>query len=1103
VLVAEPTKAPGLSEDWKLEKKYWYIPEGDAGLSADEFQEKILTLKEGLGINTETAPIAHPGGLLPPEAPDTTVRPPEPLTPITPAPPSPPVLPKAEVIHNEATTMAEDVTRLMMSRRELEAYNAATSDVEKRGLLVDAIRKYWPSRIAVHYKGDKRIGFSDLDGEGAIFLFAEAGMKVTPKYVPAGYTEYGRINIDTGGMDGYQSLAGQKFEGLTDEELEKLQYEKTGFIDHHGSLSGSETSSTKYVYEFLKSLEMIKSTPGLDRFVDFITHMDNMTLPGLEESFENSHRTLAGLRNYIRRDRLPDVLKFFAAGGEPNRELNDDELKSLGLFVDVRLGREGSAGVVKNIPEERKQNIDKSIDAINQLESDQWGCAIDSPDFGKVLVDIYGLVPLGFEAAKAKGFDTYLRWSPEMQSFMLSTKKPISDSFNLPGGLKVRGRMILKPRGDRNPLKSALGLALRNIVGDDSFRDIKKDSELGKYIFREALSESAHGTEEYGRSREKVQERLSENYDFKGWTKDTYSDFRTAATIHEDIRKSGNIPKKIIVVDTRNFSAWILQRVVVDSEKIGFDRRPEARLSFVRYDLDEKQVLDPTVPENYKKVSKEALHKEAFLEWYLEKGSAGVVETAAKAPTEPLGEPDTTPVVAPAPEPPTETKNENFIDQINLDKVKEVLSSGAVWDYLDSDTSLEIDSDVLPADLITAMEDSRSRGEAPKLIFTIESIESYLMADSDLIKVVPIVTTKDGLSINGEVLNINIFRFFVIAKPADFPVWQWQREDLRRKFKDLVDTYSNIERGKSRKGVSEPTSEKTPDDGVVVPAPEPVVTDEVAEEEDATASLPDLSAEFKDEDELPAEEISHEMTNEEILAKYKEGVQLKPNSSEFVRIWRNNKKSQNIILSPSATYTVSNVYYQDVAGSDHKILLIQVDVKTNKKGEQDYYFVANASELAKAAEVIEPSQEAGDASVEVPAVLPTDTPEIESMPVDGECRLEFSDERVVEGVLSEEDVVAVKVFVESQKAWKKIDKNDEYSAIIGGNKYRIVIQQFVEFFGPDDQAISDLANYTPTQEDQMELRLYIEDMDGNEIGEKLIKSKISRWLSILDYVEKI
>ncbi|HBI34414.1 MAG TPA: hypothetical protein DEA43_01310 [Candidatus Moranbacteria bacterium] len=316
---------------------------------------------------------------------------------------------------------------------------------------IEKTKKLW-KEFAVHglYKDGKLQKFTDLDGKGCLELLKLAKINIKDlKYIDPGTFEEGRINLDTGGKD-----------GVVAEDFDK-ENKKTAFIDHHGEESLADSSATAKTYRMLVDLGLLEKNPKLDEMVKFVNQVDNAQYPKIETYFENSHKTIIGLQNYIHGSKL---VNFFMKDNnpDPTRELSEGELKKYG-FIYPGVG--DKKGTIVNRSENQRNVKEKSKESLERMEKE--GFIITSDRYGKIAVSIEnGIekknIPGDILAVKAFGCDSLVIWNPRENKFKISTNNEITEEYSQ--GVKVRGIMWVKNNSDSSELTVTLGEILNKMT---------------------------------------------------------------------------------------------------------------------------------------------------------------------------------------------------------------------------------------------------------------------------------------------------------------------------------------------------------------------------------------------------------------------------------------------------------------------------------------------------------------------------------------------------------------------------------------------------------------------------------------------------------------
>jgi len=365
------------------------------------------------------------------------------------------VLPEKLPLDTSTSRKAAMIT--LSAVRKFTDLNA--DDVEASDAKFYKLSKVLWKKLTVHgiYRDGKLMPYTDLDGDSALGLLKIAGIKTGKiNYVKPGDFEQGRINIDTGNKD-----------GLVVEDSGD-----TAFMDHHDKESGSDTSATKITYEVLKSLGFLnkKDFGHLDRLVEFVTQADNKSFPDQEKYFQDSYRTVLGLQRFIK---FPKLLQFFKDGGRPTEILDKVDLKELGLIY------RNPRGKLINRSLEQKKIIDFSFDQLDRMKKN--GFIVDSPDYGEIAVDVGKKVPAGYDAAVANGCGAYIIWTPDTNSFFISTKKDLKHEF--PKGKKIRDTMWIHNTSMEE--SDLFGLTLREVLMEITNNKLKESPKLKEYMDEE------------------------------------------------------------------------------------------------------------------------------------------------------------------------------------------------------------------------------------------------------------------------------------------------------------------------------------------------------------------------------------------------------------------------------------------------------------------------------------------------------------------------------------------------------------------------------------------------------------------------------------------
>ncbi len=359
---------------------------------------------------------------------------------------------KEEIEENKEKELARLGTEVTLYK--ITDYKELWAQTEQEGeeIFKQKTRELW-KEFAVHNvigknKDGKPAMYTDLDGKCSLGLLKLAGIKIgNVEYIPAGEHIEGRINLDTGKRHGVV------FEDRTG----------TVFIDHHADDSGRDSSTTKFTYELLVSLGLLKREPYLDELAEFVTQLDNKTFSDEEKYFKDSWRTVLGLDQFLEFKNLADYLK---SGGKPTDILSEKDIKKIG----------GKRLFDKS--QEQKGKVESSLAELERMEKS--GLIVLSERYGKIAVDIEKKVQVGFDAAKAVGCGAYIIWSPQENSFFISSVESLDETFRQ--GQKVRDNMWIKPRKDGVILTMILGRDVLLPMTDGQFTPT---GELAEFIKKE------------------------------------------------------------------------------------------------------------------------------------------------------------------------------------------------------------------------------------------------------------------------------------------------------------------------------------------------------------------------------------------------------------------------------------------------------------------------------------------------------------------------------------------------------------------------------------------------------------------------------------------
>ncbi|MDZ4385287.1 MAG: hypothetical protein U0944_02595, partial [Candidatus Moranbacteria bacterium] len=201
----------------------------------------------------------------------------EPQQPTTSSLNMPPITPSQKNIETteEETVSTNDPLRAAAwhTIRKMEDLKMKYSDLngatekEREEKFLELTRRLW-NEFTVH--GITKNGSmdlireSDLDGESWLKLLELAGFSIDRdkvNFIKSGTTRESGVIGDTS----------EKQSGVIAEDKGKKLT-----MDHHGPESDRTTSATKFAYELLTTLNLLKKEDYLDKFVDFVTACDNL-----------------------------------------------------------------------------------------------------------------------------------------------------------------------------------------------------------------------------------------------------------------------------------------------------------------------------------------------------------------------------------------------------------------------------------------------------------------------------------------------------------------------------------------------------------------------------------------------------------------------------------------------------------------------------------------------------------------------------------------------------------------------------------------------------------------------------------------------------------
>lgn len=329
--------------------------------------------------------------------------------------------------------------------------------------------------IIVHTKAQKELGFEksigfdlDLDTKAALFLLNHFNKKkIEDIYAQDSFS----VLVPKGSGPKEAKPLIEQNEHKTNKHIlvldtsnKWLQIEKDGSntiitIDHHGQGFRKDTSSTKIIYEILKEADLLKENPEwLENFVNFINDNDNLSFEkSLKKDFNKEYfgkvwpKTINGIANELSFETIKDLFEKGIVK-KSGQVFSEEELNS--EIFQTKTGTENIAEICK-----RRQK--EATDALNSIKNFQSYANKNKIDLsntiiGKVAYQNFrnGTIKnnLAFLAAKASGYDSFVSWNPEKQSFFIN-----SDHLNLnflaqkinskiPGVQDIRNNFIFSPK---------------------------------------------------------------------------------------------------------------------------------------------------------------------------------------------------------------------------------------------------------------------------------------------------------------------------------------------------------------------------------------------------------------------------------------------------------------------------------------------------------------------------------------------------------------------------------------------------------------------------------------------------------------------------------
>jgi len=278
---------------------------------------------------------------------------------------------------------------------------------------------------------------SDFDGKMVTYLLNMAGIKYDSlTYVKPGESIKGSVNIDTG------------------EKSIEIEKDGTIFIDHHAKEKGQAHSAASILYKILLEANLLKESPWLNNLIKFTNEIDDEAYEFNKDfSFQDDwSKSFYGL--YRKLD-FETVVEYFKTKGEnfdPKKPFDEEEINN-GL-IKTSDGKEKS---IKKLCEEQQNFVKKNIKEVIDVERQQLRDKATNFSEGKILInrinpaDKFKKLGLGFTAARAMGYKTYISLTEDDGTFFISSQnadylaklfKKASEKFS--SAKLIRGNMIIQ-----------------------------------------------------------------------------------------------------------------------------------------------------------------------------------------------------------------------------------------------------------------------------------------------------------------------------------------------------------------------------------------------------------------------------------------------------------------------------------------------------------------------------------------------------------------------------------------------------------------------------------------------------------------------------------
>jgi len=224
-------------------------------------------------------------------------------------------------------------------------------------------------------------------------------------------------------------------------EVEKGEETTTIYIDHHGAGKREPTSGAKMMMDIMEKAEILKEKPEwLNKFVSFVNDIDNLSY--LDKKDNKNRKVFT--ENYFRNE-WPNSLYALAEKQIPFEQLI--ELCKSGTIKDLSTpftteelnGEIGNTKIgnttIKELCAQQKEQVEQVLDGVKNsiTNNKKMGLNLETESLGKIIYQDYfkirgkvNMIPdhLAFKATKAKGFDTYISWNKQKNSFYLNSSNP-------------------------------------------------------------------------------------------------------------------------------------------------------------------------------------------------------------------------------------------------------------------------------------------------------------------------------------------------------------------------------------------------------------------------------------------------------------------------------------------------------------------------------------------------------------------------------------------------------------------------------------------------------------------------------------------------------